>query len=122
MIPTNGDLAATLTKLRQEHAMARISCVGGRTIATTLVDAGLVQDLYLTTSAIDGGEPGTPWYLGRNPPGLSVIVRKREDTPDRPILWRSGVPGLMAVPASPDRSGRDISRTSTHADTARQVI
>lgn len=85
MIPTNGDLKTTLTQLRQEHGIARISCVGGRTIATMLVDAGLVQDLYLTTSAIDAGEPNAPWYVGKHPPQLSVIVRKREDTPDRPI-------------------------------------
>ena len=87
MIPTNGDLKATLTKLRQAHGIARISCVGGRTVATTLVDAGLVQDIYLTTSAIDAGEPETPWYVGDQPPKLSVIVRKREDTPDRPIVF-----------------------------------
>ena len=87
MMPTNGDLKTTLTKLRQEHGIARISCVGGRTVATTLVDAGLVQDLYLTTSTIDAGEPDTPWYAGDQPPKLSVIVRKREETPDRPIAF-----------------------------------
>ena len=87
MIPTNGDLKTTLTTLREDHGMARLSCVGGRTIATTLVDAGLVQDIYLTTSAIEAGEPETPWYAGRQRPGLSVIVRKREDTPDQPIVF-----------------------------------
>ena len=86
MIPTNGDLRATLTRLRQEHGMARISCVGGRTVATTLVDAGLVQDIYLTTSTIDAGEPNTPWYAGKRPPHLDTIVRKREDVADGPIL------------------------------------
>lgn len=84
MIPTNGDLTAALTTLRQQHGMARISCVGGRTVATTLVDAGLVQDIYLTTSAIDAGEPDTPWYTGASHPHLSPIVRKRE-TSDHPI-------------------------------------
>lgn len=87
MIPTHGDLTATLARLRQEHGMARISCVGGRTVATTLVDAGLVQDIYLTTSAIDAGEPETPWYAGDRPPPLSVVVRKREDTLDQPIVF-----------------------------------
>ena len=40
----------------------RISCVGGRHLATQLIDAGLIQDVYLTTSARTGGEPGTPLY------------------------------------------------------------
>jgi 5-amino-6-(5-phosphoribosylamino)uracil reductase len=40
----------------------RISAVGGRHLATQLIDAGLVQDVYLTTSARTGGEPGTPMY------------------------------------------------------------
>ncbi|HJU41326.1 MAG TPA: dihydrofolate reductase family protein, partial [Vicinamibacterales bacterium] len=87
MIPIEKDLGAALARLRREHGIGRISCVGGRTAATALVDAGLVQDIYLTTSAIDGGEPDTPWYTGSRPPALSVIVRKREDTPERPILF-----------------------------------
>lgn len=40
----------------------RISAVGGRQMATQLIDAGLVQDVYLTTAARAGGEPGTPMY------------------------------------------------------------
>jgi riboflavin biosynthesis pyrimidine reductase len=39
-----------------------ISCVGGRTLAASLIDAGLVQDVYLTTSPLSGGQPGTPMY------------------------------------------------------------
>ena len=42
--------------------LERISAVGGRHMATQLIDAGLVQDVYLTTSARTGGEPGTPLY------------------------------------------------------------
>jgi riboflavin biosynthesis pyrimidine reductase len=53
----------------------RISAVGGRVLATELIDAGLVQDLYLTTSPIPGGEPGTPLYP--RPLALRTIVRKR---------------------------------------------
>jgi riboflavin biosynthesis pyrimidine reductase len=52
----------------------RISCVGGRTLATHLIDLALVQDVYLTTSPQEGGEPGTPMYP-RELPG-EVIVRK----------------------------------------------
>ena len=53
----------------------RISAVGGRVLAAELIDAGLVQDLYLTTSPITGGEPGTPIYP--RPLELRTIVRKR---------------------------------------------
>jgi 5-amino-6-(5-phosphoribosylamino)uracil reductase len=52
----------------------RISCVGGRTIARQLIDAGLVQDLYLTTSPKAGGEPNTALYPG--PLQARTIVRK----------------------------------------------
>jgi len=85
MVPTNGDLAAALTTLRRDHGIDRISAVGGRNAATSLVDAGLVQDLYLTTSAIEAGEPNTPWYVGRTRPRLDLIVRKKEDALEQPI-------------------------------------
>jgi riboflavin biosynthesis pyrimidine reductase len=87
IVPTHGDLVATLITLRRDHGMQRISAVGGRHAATSLVDAGLVQDIYLTTSAIDAGEPNTPWYVGAAPPVVSPIVRKREDTTEQPILF-----------------------------------
>jgi riboflavin biosynthesis pyrimidine reductase len=73
----NGDLAEAFRRLRHDHGLARISVVGGRTVATALVDAGLVQDLCLTTSAIDGGAPNTPFYAGSGPPTLALIARKR---------------------------------------------
>jgi riboflavin biosynthesis pyrimidine reductase len=46
------------------RGIRRISAIGGPTIATALVDAGLVGDLYLTTSSRTAGEPGTPLYPG----------------------------------------------------------
>jgi riboflavin biosynthesis pyrimidine reductase len=87
MVPTNGNLAAALTTLRCEHGIDRISAVGGRHAATNLVDAGLVQDIYLTTSAIEAGEPDTPWYVGRALPRLDLIVRKKEDALEQPIIF-----------------------------------
>lgn len=42
-----------------------VSAVGGRRTATALLDERLVQDLYLTTSPKDGGEPDTPMYRRR---------------------------------------------------------
>jgi len=52
-----------------------LSCIGGRTLARQLIDAGLVRDLYLTTTAIDGGEPHTPLYPA--PLEGTLVVRKR---------------------------------------------
>ena len=86
LMPTNDNLPATFARLRRDHGIGRISAVGGRVTATSLVDAGLVQDIYLTTSPIDGGEPDTPWYVGTRPPRLDTIVKKREAA-DAPILF-----------------------------------
>jgi 5-amino-6-(5-phosphoribosylamino)uracil reductase len=61
VMPTPQDLANALRQLRS-LGIGRISCVGGRTIAGQLIDAGLIQDLYLTTSPKAGGEPNTPMY------------------------------------------------------------
>jgi riboflavin biosynthesis pyrimidine reductase len=77
----------SFARLRREHGIQRISCIGGSKAATSLVDAGLVQDIYLTTSAIAGGEPNTPWYSGTTAPSLSAIVRKREHSSVAPILF-----------------------------------
>ena len=87
LIPIEDDLPATFARLRRDHGIGRISAVGGRVAATSLVDAGLVQDIYLTTSPIDGGEPDTPWYVGKRPPDLRTIVRKRETGVESPILF-----------------------------------
>jgi riboflavin biosynthesis pyrimidine reductase len=88
MIPLEeGGLEAAVDRLRSDYRVARISVVGGRRTATSFADAGLIQDLYLTTTAIDGGEPDTPWYAGRHAPRLDVIVRKKEDAPVDPILF-----------------------------------
>jgi riboflavin biosynthesis pyrimidine reductase len=88
VVPLEPDgLDGTLGTLRREHGIARISAIGGRRAATSLIDAGLVQDLCLTTSARPGGEPGTPFYTGARPPALDLIVRKRELGPDEPIVF-----------------------------------
>lgn len=55
------DLPGAFAELRT-HGVERISAVGGRHLATQLIDTGLVQDVYLTTSPKTGGEPGTPMY------------------------------------------------------------
>ena len=71
------DLRSNIDRLRVEAGIQRISAIGGRFTATRLVDAGLAQDIYLTTTPRQGGEPGTPWYSGATPPTLEVVTEKR---------------------------------------------
>ena len=82
---TADDLRTPLTYLRQKRGISRISCVGGRTTATALLNVGVVQDVCLTTSDRSAGEPGTPFYVGPQKPALDIMVRKRADVPEHPI-------------------------------------
>jgi riboflavin biosynthesis pyrimidine reductase len=84
---TNGDLSDAFRRLRSDHGLTRVSVVGGRTVATSLVDDGLIQDLCLTTSAFDGGQPNTPFYAGDRPRTLDPIVRKRGTEPSAAITF-----------------------------------
>lgn len=70
------DLVGGLRTLRAHHGVTRVSSTGGRTLATQLIDAGVVQDLYLTTSPKNGGEPNTPFYTGIAPLTTTRIVKK----------------------------------------------
>jgi riboflavin biosynthesis pyrimidine reductase len=81
-----GDLRAPFAWLRARHGIRRISVVGGRRTASSLIDAGLVQDICLTTTPDPGGEPDTPFYVGAHPPSLEVIVRKTQQA-RRPIAF-----------------------------------
>ena len=80
-IEENG-LRGALIRMRRDHGIRRISAIGGRKTATALVDEGLVQDLYLTTTEAGGGDPDTPWYGGSRPPRLDAIVTKRGRDPN----------------------------------------
>ncbi len=87
LVPVPGtDLRPGLEYLRRVRAVRRISAIGGRTTASALIDEGLVQDLTLTTSARPGGEPHTPFYVGKTPPSLTPILRKRGTDAAYPIL------------------------------------
>jgi riboflavin biosynthesis pyrimidine reductase len=70
-------LRAAIDQLRDAEGIGRISAIGGRFTATHLVDAGLAQDLYLTTTSHLGGEPHTPWYAGAAWPALDVATKKQ---------------------------------------------
>lgn len=83
-MPTADDLPHAFRKLR-EMGVVRISCIGGRTLARQLIDARLIQDLYLTKSPKAGGEPGTPLYPV--PLESELIVRKRGTGPDEGVVF-----------------------------------
>ena len=88
IVPMEGpDLRAPLERTRAELGIRRISCIGGRTTATALLDAGLVQDIHLTTTERVAGEPGTPFYAGESPPRLAPVVRKRGTDPAAPFVF-----------------------------------
>jgi riboflavin biosynthesis pyrimidine reductase len=84
---TTDDLRPAIQQLRDEEGIQRISAVGGRHTASHLVDSGLAQDLYLTTTAHHGGEPETPWYSGVNPPATKVITQKQWGDGDSRVLF-----------------------------------
>jgi riboflavin biosynthesis pyrimidine reductase len=65
------DLRAAFIALRA-RGIARVSVVGGRTVARALVDAGLITELFLTTSPREGGDPNTPIFDRPVPTRLAV--------------------------------------------------
>jgi len=78
------DLPLAFREFRS-RGLARISAVGGRTLATELLDANLVQDLYLTTAPMPGGEPGTPVYP--RPLTTHTLVRKHGTGPETGVIF-----------------------------------
>jgi riboflavin biosynthesis pyrimidine reductase len=68
------DLPSTFERL-YSMGIQRISCIGGRTLAHHLLEARLIDDVYLTTGNERGGEPGTPLFQAPWPHRLAV--RKR---------------------------------------------
>jgi riboflavin biosynthesis pyrimidine reductase len=85
------------TSLREQCAalaaagIRRACSVGGRRSATALVDAGLAQDVYLTTTGASGGEPGTPWYTGTRAPGMKTALIKEWDGEHGAVRFEHGV-------------------------------
>jgi riboflavin biosynthesis pyrimidine reductase len=72
----DSDIERGLDVLKMDFGVNRVSCIGGRTLVTPLIDSGVISDVYLTTSPKAGGEPGTPFYTGDTPPTTHTIVRK----------------------------------------------
>jgi riboflavin biosynthesis pyrimidine reductase len=80
------DLRAAFDRLLEE-GIRRVSVIGGRSTATRLVDAELIQDIYLTTTSLEGGEPGTPWYCGTRQPQLTPITKKQWHERESPVVF-----------------------------------
>lgn len=78
------DVRAAFQDLRR-LGITTISCIGGRMLARQLLDAALIEDLYLTTAAKDGGEPGTPLYPG--PLDGNLVIRKRGTGADQGVVF-----------------------------------
>jgi riboflavin biosynthesis pyrimidine reductase len=74
-------------RLLYKRGIVVISAIGGRTTAESLLRAGVVQDLYLTTSGGTGGEPNTP--LSRTPlPPHRVLLEKAGRGDERGVRFR----------------------------------
>jgi len=84
---TGDDLRRPLEHLSRAHGIRRISAVGGRTIASALLDGDLVQDLCLTTTGRHAGQPASPFYIGNRPPRTRLVVRKRGLDREYPITF-----------------------------------
>jgi len=89
------DLPGAFRELRR-LGIERVSVVGGRTIAAALIDAGLVQDIYLTTSPREGGEPNTPMYP--KPINADVIVRKHGTGGETGVVFEHLRPRVSSRP------------------------
>jgi 5-amino-6-(5-phosphoribosylamino)uracil reductase len=83
------DLPRAFERLRA-MGVARISCIGGRTLAGHLLDARLIDDVYLTTGLNAGGEPGTP--LSSAPWRGRTVVRKRGTGVEQGVIFEHLLP------------------------------
>jgi riboflavin biosynthesis pyrimidine reductase len=92
-------LADAFRELRR-LGIERLSCIGGRTLATSLLDAGLVQDVYLTTGKETGGVPNSPMY--DKPLQGREVVRKNGTGPDAGVIFEH----LSLVDESSDFRGQ----------------
>jgi riboflavin biosynthesis pyrimidine reductase len=72
----HSDLKQGLKILKRDLGINTISAIGGRKLASALIDEGLVQDLYLTSSPKPGGHPNTPYYEGKRELSKKRVLRK----------------------------------------------
>ena len=67
-------LARGMRDLRR-RGIEVVSSVGGARTATALLNERLITDVYLTTSAIEAGEPNSPYYQGPPLPLERVVLK-----------------------------------------------
>lgn len=79
------DMCRALDALALHHRLRVISCIGGRATAGPLLEAGLVQDVYLTTSPLSGGTPETPLPVDLS--GRQPVLRKRGRGLDAEVVF-----------------------------------
>jgi riboflavin biosynthesis pyrimidine reductase len=105
------DVRASIARL-SGHGIRRISAIGGAAAASALIDAGVVQDLYLTTSVTAAGRQGTPFYTGHRQIQWRLIVRKRSAADVvPPIVFEHSILAMSArqdsTLSAEDSSGSD---------------
>lgn len=79
-----GDMPGAFAELRARR-IGILSCIGGRRLAGALLDANLVDDVYLTTAPHAGGEPGTPLESAHW--SGAVVLRKHGTGPERGVVF-----------------------------------
>ena len=77
-------MRTALRELRS-RGIDTVSAIGGRTTARALLREQVVHDLYLTTSAKEGGEPHTP--LLDEPLNAPAVVIKRGTGPEEGVRF-----------------------------------
>ena len=82
-VASSNQLEAALVALRP-HGIGRVSCVGGRTLATALLAQQLIDDVYVTTAPHLGGEPNTRIVLD---PVASRVLRKHGTGPESGVVF-----------------------------------
>jgi len=85
------DLKKGLEILKSNFGIDTLSAIGGRTLTSALIDEGLVQDLYLTTSAKAGGQPNTPYYVGRKELSKRLVLRKEGKEEESGVVFEHSV-------------------------------
>jgi riboflavin biosynthesis pyrimidine reductase len=82
------DLRGALVTLKQAFGINTISAIGGRIVARQLLRGGLVDGLYLTTSAIRAGYPDTPLLDPAEPVRLELVQEFRGRGPEEGVRFR----------------------------------
>ncbi len=77
-------MRAALRELKS-RGIETVSAIGGRTAARAMLREGVVHDLYLTTAARAGGEPGTP--LVEQPIAAPAVVIKEGTGPETGVRF-----------------------------------